>query len=545
MAYVFPKCCGRQGLRELKDGKATYFLSSTGVQMKILTKKFTSYALASVLLLSSAAYAAAAPSGELTVAVGATAPQLNPMKTVLPPNISVGVMVHENLFRMDEHNNVVPDLATKWSYSEDGLTFKVTIKTNHVFSNGDPLDSAAVASSLNRLKDPKSGSINTELYSALGQITTPAPDTLEFHLKSKNGHLLILLANPAAGIIDTKAEDAMGPGEFARHPIGSGPYVVEDFKPNEKMSVVPNPKYVGDLPATLQRVTFLTVPEDASRMALLETGEADIVAQVPAESLKDLEALKSVKVEMPDDMFSISMEILMRGPFADKRVREALNISIDRKGMIEGILGGLAVPETTQVGPGTQNGMRKEFAPIPYDPARAKQLLADAGYKPGSIKLILHCPNGRYIKDAQVCQALAAQWQAIGINAEARVYDLATWSAKNRLPFDKREDNMTMLGRATPGIDYTLYRLFYTGVGSNTTGFSDPRVDKLLDEGRSTLDVEQQKKIYGEVQQIVWDEMPFVFLWYPKQVVAFKKDVEGVVFKPEEVMLFDHAKIAH
>lgn len=156
----------------------------------------------------------------------------------------------------------------------------------------------------------------------------------------------------------------------------------------------------------------------------------------------------------------------------------------------------------------------------------------------------MNCPNGRYIKDAQVCQALVGQWQAIGIDAQARVLDLPSWSAAHRVPLEERTYDMSMIGRATAGIDFTLYRLFHTGVSANTTGFSDERVDSLLAEGRATTDIDEQKEIYAEVQKIIWDEMPFVFLWYQKQAIGISDKVEGFTIRPDETMLFDDVHVS-
>ena len=118
-----------------------------------------------------------------------------------------------------------------------------------------------------------------------------------------------------------------------------------------------------------------------------------------------------------------------------------------------------------------------------------------------------------------------------------------TWTNVVGAAPDSRRDNMGMVGRATAGMDYTLYRLFYTGVGANRTGFSNARVDELLRLGRGTTDAERQKAIYGEVQQIIWDEAPFVFLWYQKQALGVSKAVRGLEVRPDETMLFHNITI--
>jgi ABC-type transport system substrate-binding protein len=242
-------------------------------------------------------------------------------------------------------------------------------------------------------------------------------------------------------------------------------------------------------------------------------------------------------------MFSINMEIVLRGAMENPKVREALNLAVDRKGMVEGILGGLGTPSVTMPGPGTQNELRVTFDPIPYDPQRAKALLQEAGYGPGQLSISMVCPNGRYIKDAMVCQALQGSFQAIGINAQAKVVDRGTWSEIISRKPDKREDNMGMVGRATAGMDYTLYRLFRTGVGANTTGYSSTKVDKLLTEGRATSDVKKQKEIYAEIQKQIWEDRPFVFLWYQTQAIGVSDRVKGFQVQPNETMQFDKVSL--
>ncbi|MBU2959392.1 hypothetical protein KO516_00870 [Citreicella sp. C3M06] len=500
---------------------------------------------ASVLLATALPLAAiAAPEGELRIAVGADATTFHPHVNSLPVGNAVDGLVFQQLFRIDGENQVVPSLATDWSWSEDGMTFSVIFETGHKFSNGRPVDAAAVAASFNQLLDPDSGSIYAGLYGSLGEAVAQGEDTVVFNMAEKNGHVLMLLANSAAGIIDTQANAEMG-AEYGRKPVGSGPYMVDEFIGGERFSLVPNPGYTGSRPATLEKITFMAVPEDGSRMALLETGDVDIVDRVPAESIPTINALDGATVILPDSMFSISMEMVLRGPLTDKRVREALNISLDRAGMVQGILGGLGTPSQGQVGPGTEDALRVTFDEKPYDPERAKALLAEAGYGPGNkLELRVNCPNGRYIKDAQVCQALTGEWQAIGIDAKANILDLPSWSAAHRVPLDERTYDMSMIGRATAGIDFTLYRLFHTGVSANTSGFSDERVDRLLAEGRASTDIDAQKADYAEIQKIIWDEMPFVFLWYQKQAIGIADNVTGFTIRPDETMLFDDVHVS-
>lgn len=486
----------------------------------------------------------AAAQGDVRVAIGADPDSLDPLITSYPSGFTVNLLTMDGLYRLDADNKIQKNLATGYSFSPDGKVLTIRMVTGRHFSNGDPLNAEAVAASFNRLLDPVNGSAYAGVYKTLGKVKAIGEDTVEFDMPEANGHVLVLLASTPGSIVDVKAAKAIG-AEYGRHPVGSGPYMVKDYIGGERFTLVPNPKYDGPTPAKLAKIDFLTVPEDGSRMALLQTGEADVVERVPPQSIAAVNALSNAKAVTFSSNFSINMELVLRGPLADKRVREALNLSIDRDGMTKGILGGLGTPSVGMVGPGTQDDLRATFAPILYDPAKAKALLASAGYKPGQLSLTMTCPNGRYIKDAQVCQALQAQWQSIGINMKADIVDRGTWGNIIIMPPEKRKDNMALVGRASAGIDYTLYRLFQSKSGINTTGFSNPQVDELLTKGRATADPRSQKEIYGQIQKIIWDDEPFVFLWYQKQVLGVSNRVKGIKARPDETLIFDDVTLAN
>lgn len=477
-------------------------------------------------------------SGVLRIAVGADPATFDPAFNDLPVGNAVDLAVLEGLFRLDPQNNVVKSLATEHSFSADGKVFTVKMKTGKKFSNGDPLNAEAVAASFNRMLDEKTGSIYRGLYLSLGTVKAVGEDTIEFHLAEPNGHILMLLASTPASIVNVKAVKEMG-AEYGRKPVGSGPYKVEKFVGAEGFRLVPNPTYTGDYPATLNAIEFIVVPEDGSRMALLETGSVDVVERVPPESMPAINALKHAKVINPPSTFSINMEMVLKGALTDARVRKALNLAVDRDGITKGILGGLGTPSVGMPGPGTQDELRKTYQPIAFDPEAAKKLLAEAGYTPGQLALSFTCPTGRYIKDVQVCQALAQSFENIGIKATPLVVDRGTWSKVIGMDPNARTDNMGMVGRATAGMDYTLYRLFFTGVGANRTGYSNPRVDALLKDGRATTDLTKQKQIYGEIQDIIWQDQPFIYLWYQTQALGVADRVQGLAVQPNETLVFD------
>jgi ABC-type transport system substrate-binding protein len=508
-------------------------LSKTGIRRSLL---------ATAIIGAAAAQAAAAPTGKLRIAISTDPDTLDPITSYLPISYTIDNLVLDGLFKFDAENQIEKDLAADYSYSADGTVLTVKLVKGRKFASGAPVDAAAVAASFTRLLDPANKSIYLGLYKVLGQVKAVGDDRVEFHLSERNGHVLVLLASAAASIVDVNAEKKLGT-EFGRHPAGSGPYVVKDYIGGERVSLVPNPNYDGPKPAKLAEIDFMTAPEDGSRVALMETGAVDIVERVPPESIASIKDLPNASVLVAPSMFSINAEMVLRGPLTDKRVRKALNLAVDRAGITKGVLGVLGTPSVGFVGPGTQDSLRKTFAPLSYDPAKAKALLKEAGYKPGQLSLTITCPTGRYIKDVQVCQALQAEWQAIGVNVKADIIDRGSWLKIIGMPPSERKDNMALVGRGTPGMDFTLYRLFYSGVSTNRTGFNDPKVDELLTKGRTTTDPKEQVKIYGEIQKIIWDEQPFVFLWYQNQVFGVSKAVTGFKARRDEVMVLDDVTV--
>ena len=246
------------------------------------------------------------------------------------------------------------------------------------------------------------------------------------------------------------------------------------------------------------------------------------------------------KVINPPSMFSINMEMVLRGPLQDQRVRKALNLAIDREGITKGILGGLGTPSVGMVGPGTQDELRKTFPPIPFDPEGAKKLLAEAGYKPGRLVPELHLPDRALHQGCAGLPSHRRLFREHRHQGDARSSSTAAHGARSSAWIrPARTDNMGMVGRATAGMDYTLYRLFFTGVGANRTGYSNPRVDELLTEGRR---YHRSRQAEGDLRRDPGDHLeraPFVFLWYQTQALGVANRVQGLEVQPNETLVFD------
>jgi ABC-type transport system substrate-binding protein len=292
----------------------------------------------------------------------------------------------------------------------------------------------------------------------------------------------------------------------------------------------------ADLLGRVPERKYLTIPEDQARVAALERGEVDIAVKLPTHDIARIKGSPNLEVQVFPSIYTISFEVnVLKKPFSDKRVRQALMHAIDRAAITRGILQGFAQPAVSPVGPGIPS--RRTFDPWPYDPKKARALLTEAGY-PNGFSMAVWSPHGRYLKDAEVSEAVVSYLKDVGIDASLKIWEWSPYvDAVQAKPSPTKAMDVAMLGRATMGADFWMYRLWHSKSGGNITGYSNPRVDQLLEAGRTTFDRAEADRIYGEVQEILFKEdVPFIFLHHQSQVLGVRKGLTGLYAYPEEFL---------
>ena len=272
---------------------------------------------------------------------------------------------------------------------------------------------------------------------------------------------------------------------------------------------------------------------------MLETGEADVIAKVPPQDLDRLEGNPDVQLVIAPSLFTISYEVnLEKEPVSNPLVRQAIMYAIDRDAICESIMMGMAENPISPIGPGMPN--RRTFEPWPYDPDKARELLAEAGY-PDGLDVQLWSPHGRYLMDAEASEAVQGYLRDVGIHADLQYFEWSPYLDGVKVP--PAADNpkeLFLLGRATMGADFWMYRLWHSESTGNWTGYNNSRVDELLELGRVTFDPDELDEIYGEVQEIIFKEdLPFLFLYNQKAVYGAQANVQGVYIVPNEYLLLD------
>jgi ABC-type transport system substrate-binding protein len=336
------------------------------------------------------------------VAVDGTEPSgLDPAIHPGPPQHPVNAM-YDGLVHWNTKMEAVPALATSWEPSPDGKVWTFKLREGVKFHDGTPFNAQAVKATVDHMMDKDSPSPRRASYTLIQEIQTPDDHTVRFVTDPPTPDFPFLMADQAVKIVSPTALQKFGK-DFGRNPVGTGPYAFEEWVPNDHVSAVINPDYWGPKPQ-VRRFVYRPIPEAAGRVIALKTGEADIVMNLPAADFESLRQDSNVVTQATPGLTVVQVEPRMsKPPFDDARVRIALNQAVDKDAIIANVMRGLARPLNTPSIPGLWGTF--EFEPFAYDPARARQLLAEAGH-PNGFEVTVYYISGRWAGDDQVVEAV-------------------------------------------------------------------------------------------------------------------------------------------
>ncbi|MFZ5818249.1 MAG: glutathione ABC transporter substrate-binding protein [Bacillota bacterium] len=480
----------------------------------------------------------------LTIAGGTNATSMDIHKVSDSPSFSILEHINETLFTMSPTGEIKPNLAESFTANPDGKSYTIKLRSGIKFSDGTPFNAEAVKLNFERVLKPETKAAFRSLIALVTKVETPDELTVVLHTSKPFAPLQFHLTHSGVGIIAPSAL-AKGDDWLATNTIGTGPYTLKEFKKDQSTTLVKNPNYWGT-PAKIDEVTYKAVKEAGPRLVEVESGAADIATNVPANDVARLKANPDIDVTtVPGLRILYVMFNNQKPPFNDVRVRQAINYGVDKEAIVKNLLGGagrvLDAPMAEPI-----FGYSKQ-TPYARDVAKARQLLADAGIKPGT-KITLHHPTGRYAQDAKVAEAIAAQLKEIGLEVELKTLEWAQYLAFTAKPSAESEMQMAMLGWSTPTMDadYALYNLFHSSLWPDKNGFNrsfykNPQVDALLEKGQTTVDPAQRKAAYAEAIKLIWQDAPWLFLHSETQLTAVRKNVTGFVTHPSERIVWTNA----
>jgi peptide/nickel transport system substrate-binding protein len=512
--------------------------------MRQMMKRFHKALLFAVLAAATGLWMAA-PSAhaqgkeikELIIAIGVDADTLNPQEQTTTLIQNMCDLIYDNLFFQDPAGKLHPRLATKYEVSADGLTYTITLRKGVKFSDGTDFNADAVKLTFDRALDPK---MRVPLRFAIGMVKECVKvddHTVALKLNYPFAPLAPTLSLTLVSTISPAAIQKYG-DEVRQNPVGAGPYVLKEWVKGDRLVFVRNENYYGDKP-TVAQITWKIVPEAATREAMLRTGQVQVCYKPLPSNLAALQADSTIKVEMPLDTRTIFMGLnCQKGVTVDKKVRQAFNYAVDKKAICKKILFDTAEPMNGPVSP-VVFGYFKMDRQYDYNPEKAKQLLKEANFD-FSKTVSMRTPQGRYLFDQQVAEAVQAYLQAIGVKTELRTYDWPTYIAGLLKPLAETELEVFLLGWGPLILDADmgLYGQFTCEVnppkGLGSAFYCNAEYDAIMKDSRREQDPQKRLALLKKASEKVWDDAPWLWLHVEKFVLAYSSTIKGMVVTPTE-----------
>ncbi len=487
-------------------------------------------------LVTLAAGIAPASAATFRVAVGIDPDTLDPVQTTTTTAGNIIDYVAETLVRLDERGQVQPLLAERWTVSPDGTRYTFTLRRGLRFHDGSPFDAEAVKWNLERLMDPGvrvplRGSYPIEKVEALD------PVTVRVTLKHPYAPFVGALSWTTSAIVSPASRDRHG-NEYKNYSyiVGTGPYVFTERRKGESITLTKFADYWGQKPH-YDNVVFRIVPEAATRESLLLAGQVDLIILPPVADLPALQRNRAVKVLLGESDRSIFIAINTRRPtLDDRRVRQALNYAVDKAAIIKNVLFDSADAMDAPMAPSLFGYCK--VGSYDYNPARARELLGQAGVKPGTRIQLIH-PTGRYVQDKEAAQAVAGYLREVGLEMELQTMDWPSYIRTITTPLEQNTTQLHLLGWAPLFLDASQQMVQFLAdqappKGLATSFFSRPEVERLVAAADRESQPERRRELYCQASRLVWEEAPWIFLWVQRFPIVHSARVTNVSSLPNE-----------
>ncbi|UOY93309.1 glutathione ABC transporter substrate-binding protein [Ectobacillus sp. JY-23] len=477
--------------------------------------------------------------GTLTVVRLSDATKLDPhFITDIPSANIVYQKVYETLVVPDENMKPHPKLATKWTQLNE-TTWEFELRQGVAFQDGTPFDAEAVQTTFKRLLDPQTRSPQASKLAMIKDIAVVDRYTVQFHLNEPYTPLLSILASNEGSIISPKVLKE-NPKQLMDHPVGTGPFMFEHWKTGQEIALKKNGNYWGAKPA-IDRVVFKVVPEDTTRLAMVEAGEAHINDQVPVSEIDRIEASKALSLYRTE---GLGVEFIgfntQKAPLDNVKVRKAISHAIQRDGMMKGVYNNSGRLANAAMSPKVF-GYSEEIKPLGYNLNQAKQLLKEAGFTSGLELTIVTNDRKERIALAEVVQS---QLKGIGVNAKVQVLE---WGAYiDTLNNGKHQMYIGGWGNATGDGDYNQYNLFHSsshGGAGNHMYYKNEKVDTLIEAARKEMTEGKRKSLYQEAMKIELEEAVYIPIRYYEHLAVHNKHVEGIWINPVNYLMLDEVTL--
>ncbi len=498
--------------------------------------------------LASPAALAQTPPGVLVVGQIAEPKSLDPAAVTAVNDFRILMNLYDGLVRYKDGTlEVEPSLAESWTISEDGKVYTFTLRDGVAFHDGTPLTAEAVKFNFDRMLDESHPYHDTGpfplsfFFSAIEEVAAPDDKTVRFTLNAPYAPFLSNLAYPTGLIVSPEAVKAHGK-DFGRNPSGTGPFRFAEWESNAKVVAVRNDDYWGGAPA-LEAVVFRPITDANTRVAEMLSGGIDVMVEIPPDSVAGFDGNGFVLHEQAGPHLWFLILNAKEGPFADKRVRQAINYAIDKEAMVNEILQGTAEVASSPTPPAFAWAHNDALKPYPYDPEKAKALIEEAGHAGATLTFYVTEGGSGMLDPVPMAAAIQADLAKVGLDVEIETYEWNTFLSQVNPGLEGKADmaEMAWMTNDPDTLPYLALRTeaFPDKGGFNSGYYSNPEVDKLLEAARSSTDQAERARLYKEMQEIVYEDAPWAFIANWKQNAATSDRVEGFNLQPSFFLLLD------
>ncbi len=482
--------------------------------------------LLALMLLAAPSYAGPK---DIIYASDSTAKSLDPHDTSDTYSGAIERAICQGLMGFDKDLNIIPLLAESYTFNDTATQFTFKLRQGIKFHDGTPFNANAVKVNMDRLMTGKYK--RSSLMKPVESIKVIDDYTVQFNLKEPFGAFVNAIAHPGSLILSPKSIETYG-DEVSKHPVGTGPYIFEEWIADSHVKIKKNPDYWRGK-VKVDTVTFRPVPESGSRLAMLRAGQAHYIYPMPAELLKMVETDNKIDIIKKPSIIAryLTMNTLYK-PFSDIRVRQAVNYALDKEAIIKIAWGGTAIPMDSLLPPNLQ--FYKKQAVWPHDLEKAKALMKEAGYEKG-FEVVFLTPNAS--NRLRATEMVQQQLAKIGITGKLESMDAASYFSKlenqkkddlNPLPFIGFGGWSASTGDADWGTRPLIATEAFPPAMSNYGFYSDKKVDGFIAAGLASADVNVRKKAYADLQDYVWQQAPWGYLMVETLVAAKLKNVQGI-----------------
>ena len=463
----------------------------------------------------------------LRMAIAVDPDGLDPQRTAAAATFQITNNVYDPLLKVSTSGELLPGLAEEWEVSKDGLTLTFTLRDGVVFSNGNPCDADAVKASFERLQAQDS-----PRNSEYAGYTFEAPDatTLVVTSESLNVAALTDFAYAWSAVVDVTAAD-----DLRSHPVGTGPYTVESWTPQQEVVLKANPSYWGEAPL-LENVVLKVIPKATTQVGTLRTGDVDLIL-ADSSQVAPFENDPSFQI-IADPMNGVQLMAMncANEALADQRVRQAIVMAVNRQQVIDMVWWGYGEAIGSHY-PTVFQGYVDCTQTIPYDPDKARSLLAEAGYGTG-LSLWMRLPKD-YPFYVDAGQVIAGELAKVGVTCNIEIIEWGDWLQE--VYMDHKYD-LTVVGHTGRLDPITLLARYRSDNSENYFNFSSETVDALIDEYRGELDEARRLEIVGELQEELAREAPALYIQTPVMTYVATPEVRG--FEQYPIDIYEFSKVS-